>query len=202
MTKILNKLVKKFPNLIYCKKEIIKGFNLLKESYKNKNKVLICGNGGSASDSDHISGELLKGFEKKRLINKKDGRRLNKEIIKNLQNGLPAIPLPNFTGLISAFNNDCNPKYVYAQMVWVLGKKGDTLICISTSGNSKNIIQAAKVAESKGINVVSLTGQSGGKLKSSSDVTIKVPENLTRKIQEYHLPIYHTLCLMLENYFF
>jgi D-sedoheptulose 7-phosphate isomerase len=182
--------------------DVQSAFEVLKDTFERGGKVLVCGNGGSASDADHIAGELMKGFALPRRLSYEWCAQLGTAAYQFLQEGLPAIPLANLTGLVSAYNNDCHPDFVFAQLTWVLGRPGDTLLCLSTSGNSKNILEAARVANAKRMGVVSLTGESGGHLKDLSGVCIRVPELETYKIQELHLPVYHTLCLMLEAHFF
>ena len=194
----LNKCLERYPALENCAPSIQEAFLTLKESFEDGGQLLLCGNGGSCSDSDHISGELLKGFQSRRPLSSDWKNKLGAELAENLQDALPAIPLTNFNGLITAFNNDCNPEYVFAQLTWGLGKALDVLLCISTSGNSKNLVHAAKVAAAKDMKVIALTGETGGALKPLADVCICAPSTITAEIQEYHLPIYHTLCLMLE----
>jgi D-sedoheptulose 7-phosphate isomerase len=171
-------------------------------SFRNEHKLLICGNGGSASDSGHIAGELLKNFCTKRKIDDGVRKIIGDDIADNLQGALPAISLPDMVAINTAYANDCNPHYCFAQLTYGLGKSEDTLLCISTSGNAKNVILAAIVAKTKGMNVIGLTGKTGGDLVQHCDVCIRAPESETFKVQELHLPIYHTLCLMLEQIFF
>ena len=158
---------------------------------------MLCGNGGSAADCEHWSGELLKSFESHRPL--ASGHRLPEDIAKLLQQALPAIPLTGFASLRTAFLNDVDPHADFAQLVWGLGRPGDVLIGISTSGNAKNVCMAARTATAKGLKVLSLTGAKGGQLAGLADVAIKAPETRTCLVQEQHLPIYHTLCLMLED---
>lgn len=195
----MDSIFERFPDLKCCEKDIENGLNLIIETYKNKGKVLVCGNGGSAADSEHIVGELMKGFLLKREI--KDDR-LSAELKENLQGALPAISLCSQTALITAFNNDLDPDYVFAQQVYGYGNENDLLIAISTSGNSKNVLKAVEVASCIGIKTLALTGGDGGKIKDKATVTICVPSTETYKIQEYHLPIYHYLCGMVEEKFF
>jgi D-sedoheptulose 7-phosphate isomerase len=195
----LQELMGRYPALEGCKGEIWEVYERLAECFRGGGKLLICGNGGSAADADHMSTELLKGFCSKRPLSEKWRELLGEDIASNLQNGFPAIPLANFTALMTAFANDCNPDYVFAQLTWAIGKPGDVLFCISTSGNAKNVCLAAKVARAKCLSVIGLSGITGGNLKDLTDVCICVPESETYKVQELHLPIYHTLCLMLEG---
>ncbi len=194
--------LQRHPSLAVCTTDILKAYETLIGVYEKKGQLLICGNGGSAADADHISGELLKGFGSKRPLSYDWKASLGDELHRGLQGALPALPLPCFGSLFSAFCNDCHPDHVYAQLVWGLGRPGDALLCISTSGNAKNVLHAAKVAKAKGIWTLGLTGESGGALLPSMDICIRAPSSHTPDIQEYHLPIYHTLCLMLEDYFF
>lgn len=206
--KQLDILIERYPDLSCCKEEIIDSYLILRECYKNGGKLLIAGNGGSAADSNHIVGELMKSFTKKRCIDKDiyDKISLNekygKELVNSLQGALPAISLNNHESLNTAFLNDVNPCATFAQQIIGYGNKDDVFLGISTSGNSKNVVMAAIVAKAKGLKVISLTGKKDSDLSCISDVTIKVPEIETYKIQEYHLPVYHCLCLMLEEYFF
>ena len=202
MHKRLEDCLVRYPELEVCKTSILEAFEALKKVYENNGKLLLCGNGGSASDVDHISGELLKGFCSKRPLDKKWEEKIGSELFNGLQGALPALPLPCFTSLVSAFCNDCDPDHVYAQLTFGLGQRGDGLLCLSTSGNSANVLHAAKVAKAKDMVTIGLAGETGGKLKSLMDVCICVPSTETFKIQEYHLPIYHTLCLLLEDHFF
>ena len=196
---MINELLERYPSLQICKKDIEDALNLMIDTYKNDGKILVCGNGGSAADSEHIVGELMKGFMLKREV--KD-ERIPEELSCKLQGALPSISLVSQTGVLSAFINDVAPDMMYAQLVYGYGRKGDLLICLSTSGNSKNCVNAAEVAKCIGVNVLSLTGEKESKLSEISDCTIKVPETETFKVQEYHLPVYHYRCAMTENYFF
>lgn len=204
----IDELVNNQPILKDCKDDIFAALELLINVFKNGNKLLVCGNGGSAADSDHIVGELMKGFEKKRTVSKEILERISKinpedaEILKSCQQGLPTISLSAHAGLMTAFNNDCDARAVYANEVLGYGKEGDAIICISTSGNSKNVVLASEMAKAIGLKVISLTGAKESQLSKISDVTIRVPLTRTYRIQEYHLPIYHALCLGLENEFF
>ena len=181
----------------------------MKKCYDNNGKILVCGNGGSASDSEHIVGELMKSFILSRPIkNELKEKILNSfpcdanYLIENLEIPLEAISLVSQTSIQTAFSNDNAPDLTFAQQVLGYGKPGDILIAISTSGNSKNVIFASEIAKIKNLKIIALTGKSGGKLKSIADVLINVPASDTFIIQEYHLPIYHTLCYALENEFF
>lgn len=196
---MLNELLERYPVLEECKKEIEYALNLLINTYKNGGKVLVCGNGGSAADSEHIVGELMKGFMLKRSVT---DERIPRSLVENLQGALPAISLVSQSGVLSAFINDVDPDMMYAQLVYGYGKENDLLICLSTSGNSKNCVNAAEVAKCIGMNVLSMTGAKPSKLSEISDCTVKVPEIETFKVQEYHLPVYHYLCAMTEKHFF
>ncbi|MBQ8029318.1 MAG: SIS domain-containing protein [Clostridia bacterium] len=205
----MNDLLKRYPCLSEIKEEIIKAKEIIISCYENEGKLLLCGNGGSSADCDHIVGELMKGFLKERCLSdekkaqmKKNAPFLEDEILSKLQCGLPAISLPSMTALNTAFSNDIEPELVYAQSLMSLGNENDVLVAISTSGNSKNVSAAAKVAKALGCKVIALTGASGGKLKELSDVCLCVPEEETFKVQELHLPIYHYLCAQTEAHFF
>ena len=206
---MLNELIKRYPVLESIRDEIESAYKTLVECYENDGKVLIVGNGGSAADAEHIVGELMKGFVKDRPVSEEMCEALRsvdperaEGLIRNLQEGLPAICLNAHTSLNTAFANDKDPVMCYAQQVNGYGKPGDVFMGISTSGNAENVMYAAVTAKAKGMKVIALTGKDGGKLAKISDVSIIVPEQETYKIQEYHLPIYHALCLMLEEYFY
>lgn len=209
MNKFIDELIDRYPKLESIKKDIEVAYELIKNMYKDGGKLLVGGNGGSAADSEHIVGELMKGFCKKRKISTDLAEKLENinedlglELGKCLQGALKAIAITGHTGLTTAFANDVDPNMIFAQQVYGYGDNKDILLCISTSGNSKNLIYAAITAKAKGMKVITLTGKDGGKLKEYSDISIIVPENETFKIQELHLPIYHAFCLELEEFFF
>ena len=202
-------LVERYPSLKSAKNDIIAAYLLLEESYENGGKLLVAGNGGSAADAEHIVGELMKGFKLPRkpeadfaekLV--EENQELGSVLAENLQGALPAIALDGHPALSTAYMNDCEPLLCFAQQVNGYGKSGDVFLGISTSGNSKNVLFAATTAHAKGMKVIGLTGAKDSKLKDMSDVCIKAPQTETYMIQELHLPIYHCLCLMLENKFF
>ena len=206
---LLTELISRYPRLTDTSDQIAGAADCLIKCYQNGNKVLICGNGGSSSDSDHIAGELLKGFEKRRLLSPSIRTSLlsvtaerGAYLAEKLQASLPAISLSAHTGLITAIANDTDADLIYAQQVVGFGSSGDVLIGISTSGNARNVLDAAITARAKGMIVIGMTGETGGKLKSFCDILINVPERRTLFVQELHLPVYHTLCLMIENHFF
>lgn len=198
----------RYPQLSECKDSIIEATESLIDTYSNGGKLLICGNGGSAADSEHIVGELMKGFVLPRHINEDLASRIKKEsqnadyLIQNLQYGLPSISLVSHTALSTGFANDMAPDVCFAQQVLGYGKKNDTLLGISTSGNSKNVVYALEVAKSIGVKTIALTGHKDSKLSAIADIAIKVPSTVTYQIQELHLPVYHAICLALENEFF
>lgn len=196
---MLNDLIKRYPALNEIRCDIKNAAELMLECYNNKGKILVCGNGGSAADCEHIVGELMKGFMSKRLLT---DEKIPEELRNNLQGSLPAISLPSQSAIISAFANDVEPDFVYAQLTYGYANKNDLLIGISTSGNSKNIVNAVKVAKAMGVKTMALTGKNESELSKLCDVTIKAPETETYKIQEYHLPIYHYLCAEIENKLF
>ena len=199
----IEELINRYPALKICEDSIIESTQLLIKCFANKKKLLCCGNGGSAADCEHIVGELMKGFILPRKISLELKTNIDDEVLSSsLQYGLPSISLVSQVGLSTAFINDQLPAAVFAQQVLGYGVKGDVLLCISTSGNSLNCVYAAKVAKALGLYVISLTGQKDSKLCDLSDITIKVPAVETFKIQEYHLPVYHAMCLALENEFF
>lgn len=189
----------RYPALEACKNDIENALKLIIDTYKSGGKVLVCGNGGSAADCEHIVGELMKGFMSKRKVN---DERIPEELRDKLQGALPAISLPSQCAILSAYINDVDAEMMYAQLVYGYAKKEDLLIGISTSGNAKNVLNAVKVANAVGAKTLALTGAGGGLLGEEADVTIKIPETETYKVQEYHLPVYHYLCAMTEKYFF
>lgn len=211
MNKQLETLIKRYPALSVCEEEIEKAYKVLEECFASGHKLLIAGNGGSCADGEHIAGELMKGFKLQRKCSEEFAKKLKSidaergaELAEKLQGGLPTIALDNHQALNTAYVNDVENGglLTYAQQVYGYGKAGDVLLGISTSGNSKNVAYAAVVARAKGMKVIGLTGAKGGNLASVADVTIKVPETETYMIQELHLPVYHCLCLMLEERFF
>lgn len=202
-------LMSRYPALKCCEDSIIQAYFMLEESYETGNKLLIAGNGGSAADSEHIVGELMKGFKLARKLDSEIAKKLideNEELGRiladNLQGALPAIALDGHSALSTAYMNDCKPLLCFAQQVNGYGTTGDAFLGVSTSGNSKNILYAAVTARAKGMKVIGLTGAKESKLEKLSDVCIKVPQTETYMIQELHLPVYHCLCLMLEDRFF
>lgn len=207
--KILEELLHRYPPLEICKDQIREAGEILIESYKNDGKLLVCGNGGSSSDSGHIVGELMKSFSRKRPISNEFSASL-KEISSDrgqmlsakLESGLSAISLSAHSALVSAISNDIGGDFVFAQQVAGYGSKNDVLLGISTSGNSQNVVDACITAKAKGMKVIGLIGQNGGKMKTYCDAAICVPSTLTAHVQEYHLPIYHVLCIMVEETFF
>lgn len=207
--KQLDILAKRYPELSMIVGEIENTYLILEECYCNGGKLLVAGNGGSAADSEHIVGELMKGFENPRKLSDEYKDKLiaiddqmGAILANNLQMALPAIALDGHVALTTAYMNDCEPLLCFAQQINGYGRENDVFLGISTSGNSKNILYAAVVAKAKGMKVVALTGEKNSKLSQLADVTIKAPQSRTYMIQEYHLPIYHCLCLMLEEKFF
>lgn len=201
----LSELIKRYPLLSSCENEIRQSAEMLVNTYKNGNRLYICGNGGSASDADHIVGELMKGFLKKRPLTERqlaDFGDENINLAKGLMQGLPAISLHSQTAFLTAFLNDEEPSLLYAQALYALGKENDVLLAISTSGNSQNVVNAAKVARAIGCKVITLTGATPCKLDELSDVVIRADSTETYRIQELHLPVYHYLCAAVEDYFF
>lgn len=209
MSTELQKLFNRYPNLAVCKRQLEEAYEILETAFAHGRKLLVCGNGGSASDSEHIVGELMKEFKLKRKVfadQAETMKRIHPEmgavLAENLQGALPAISLTGHSSLTTAFMNDSEPELIFAQQVNGYGKEGDVFLGISTSGNSRNVLYAAVTAKAKGLKVVGLTGQRESKLSALADVCIQVPEVETYKIQELHLPVYHCLCLMLEDHFF
>jgi len=205
----LEELIRRYPQLDACKKDIEKAYLLLQKTYDKNGKLLIAGNGGSAADSEHIAGELMKRFKITRPINKELADKLMKidpdrgeRLVKNLEMPLCAVPLTSHIAITTAYMNDADATGVFAQQMLGFGNEGDVFLAISTSGNSENIISACVVAKAMGIKIIGLTGEKESKLSNYSDICIKVPETETYKIQELHLPVYHALCLMLESNYF
>lgn len=198
----ISELLERVPALKGCATDIQLAYEAMRDALAAGGKLLICGNGGSGADAEHWAGELLKGFLSKRPLNKEWQEKLGPELACQLQGGLPVLPLTGFLGLRTAWQNDCNPDFVYAQLVHALGRPGDLLIGISTSGNSRNVGWALETARRSGIRTVALTGAGGGKAYELAEISIRVPSNTVHLIQEMHLPIYHTLCIMLEEHFF
>lgn len=202
MNTFLDSLISRYPQLDGLQQDVKSAFELLCNCFDKDGKLLVAGNGGSAADAEHITGELLKSFEMARPIPPALAEKLPAELAPKLQGSLPAIPLTSFISLATAYANDVDPEIVFAQLVLGLGQPRDVLMGLSTSGNSKNIVAAFEVAKAKGIATILLTGEHGGVLADMADIAIKVPSSRTLEIQELHLPIYHTLCLMLEEFFF
>ncbi len=202
MNNHIEQMVKDFSQLEPCGEDILRAFELLASCFHSGGKLLLAGNGGSAADCGHWAAELLKSFRNPRKPGAADAEKLGPELAGKLQGGLPAVPLPSLVSFSTAWNNDCDPQYVFAQGVWALGAQGDILVVLSTSGNSANVIRAAQAAGARGMKVVGLTGGDGGRLAGVCDVSIRVPEREVWRVQQLHLPVYHCLCLMLEDEFF
>ncbi len=201
MIDYLKKMTERYPALEAVSVDVKNAYSILCRAYEQEGKLLVCGNGGSASDSEHIVGELMKGFYKLRPLTGKEKEAMG-ELGVHLQGALPAIALTGHPALATAFLNDVNPEMVFAQQVYGYGRRGDVLLALTTSGNSRNVLNAVKVAKAKEMKVIGLTGRDGGSLKALCDVCIIVPGQDTAAIQEYHLPVYHTICAMLEEKFF
>lgn len=208
-TEILEKLLANYPALTPLRGDLLSAYLLLQHCYEQKGIVLICGNGGSAADAEHIAGELMKGFLLNRPLSPDEQKRFTSKggdmniLAEHLQNALPAVSLVSQTGLISAFSNDVSPDLVYAQQVYAYAKHHRAiLIALSTSGSSENIVKAVQTAQCLGVDSIGITGQSGGRLKHLCSVCLCVPSDETFRVQEYTLPIYHALCAMLEAHFF
>jgi len=206
---IFDNLFRRYPSLEVCKDSINQAFNILKDTAVNLNTLYLAGNGGSAADSEHIAGELMKSFMAKRPIDGNLAQKLKdmygeegESLSLDLEGGFRAVPLPSLVSLSTAIINDVNSDIMFAQMLNSIGVKGDLFWGISTSGNSRNIVKAAMLAKAKGLNVMALVGEKECKLDKLCDVIIHVPETETYKVQELHLPIYHALCAMLESEFY
>jgi D-sedoheptulose 7-phosphate isomerase len=201
MSTHLRDLIERYPLLKECQSEIQDAYDLLTATFRRDGKLLLCGNGGSAADAEHWAGELLKSFSHPRPLTASMRKRLPPKMAAHLQWAFQVIPLTGFLAFSTAFGNDVDPEYVFAQLVLALGRSSDVLAALSTSGNASNVCRAAEVARAKSLPVLGLTGKSGGSLKELADVCICVPSTLTPHVQEFHLPIYHCLSLMLEEYF-
>ena len=202
-------LIQRYPRLEQVKQDIVDGYLILEECYRNGGKLLIAGNGGSAADAEHIAGELMKRFKIKRPVSEEFAQKLAEvdsvrgaDLAKKLECTLMAIPLVAHEALFTAYINDVDGLGVFAQQLFGYGRPGDVFLGISTSGNSENIMSATVVARALGLKVLGLTGNTGGQLAKVADVAVKVPETETYMIQELHLPVYHCWCLMLEDKFF
>lgn len=207
--KILKNLIERYSNLIHLESSIEEAVKIIVRAYNNGGKVLVCGNGGSSADSDHVVGELMKSFEMKRPLDQavqKNLRALFPErgdfLAENLQQGLSAISLSAHSALISAISNDIGGDLIFAQQVVGYGNPGDILLAFSTSGNAQNVIDALIVAKAKGLKTIGMTGETGGKMQAYCDLLINVPETRTAFVQELHLPVYHAICLMVESTIF
>lgn len=206
--KIFEELFVRYPVLTKTRESILRTFEMLYSTYKDGGTVFCAGNGGSASDCEHIVGELLKSFKKRRNVDEKTAKALLEQgeagayLLSNLEGSLPAVSLVSQTGVLTAFANDKSWDTAFAQQLYGLGRKGDCVILLSTSGNSKNCVYAALVAKAREVKSIALTGVGGGKLKEICDVVVCVPECETYKVQELHLPVYHCLCAMLEEEFY
>lgn len=205
----LEELLSRYPALDACKNDIASALVALLETYRAGGKILLCGNGGSAADCEHIAGELLKGFLSHRRMTDATAAKFRAslgddadEFIEKLQGGIPAISLPSQAGVLTAYANDVDAEFNYAQLIYAYAKPGDALIAISTSGNSKNCVRAAEAAKALGIKTIALTGARESKLSAICEITVRVPETETFKVQEYHLPVYHYLCAAMEEEIF
>jgi len=198
----INELILSFENLRMLEDDIRTSANLITESFSNGNKLLLCGNGGSCADCEHIAGEMVKQFAKERPLNPEIVEKLGPQLSSELHGGLPALSLPSMIGFHTAFNNDNNPEFAFAQQVVAFGQPNDVLWGISTSGNSKNVLHAVKTAKALGLKTIGLTGKNGGKLAQTADIAIKVPADNVARIQELHLPIYHAICAFVEDKMF
>jgi D-sedoheptulose 7-phosphate isomerase len=203
---ILQQVFNRHKDLVYLEEPIKNAVKALADVFRNGGKLLICGNGGSSSDADHIVGELMKGFEKPRPLQAEVKQKLiaafgerGKILAENLQQGLPAISLSAHSSLLTAISNDLGGDYIFAQQVAGYGKAGDALLAISTSGNSRNVVDALIMARATGLFTIGITGENNGKINNLCDVLISLPETRTAYTQELHLPVYHAICLMVEK---
>ncbi len=207
--KPLDTLCDRYPSLACVKNSVAEAAGMIITCYSNSGKLLICGNGGSCVEADHFAAELMKSFESPRPLDETLKKRLyeisltrGKYLGEKLEHSLPIIPLPYHTALVTAISNDTGASLVYAQQVIGYGDEGDVLIGISTSGNSQNIVDACITAKALNLNVIGITGKTGGKMKQYCDLLVNVPETRTAWVQELHLPVLHTICLIVENHFY
>lgn len=208
-TKLIEAFEANHPRLTSCMSALIQAAQMIIGCYQNNGKLLVCGNGGSAADSDHIVGELMKGFCLRRELSADQKKKIEDKnpkdvdfLCQNLQQGLPAISLTGHSALITAFLNDVEPSMIFAQQVLGYGKEGDVLIGLSTSGNSKDVVQAIQVANSFGIHTIGFTGMKPSKMSELCEITLQAPQHETYLIQEDHIRLYHLLCLLIENELF
>lgn len=203
----LSVLIERYPALAPMQEALKAACDLLEDCFRSGGKLLLCGNGGSACDCEHIAGELMKSFVLPRKLDETDAAALNScgddgSLASGLQNGLPCLVLNGLPGLSSAFANDAEPALTFAQQAWVYARTGDVLLGITTSGSSRNVVLAAQAAKARGAKIIGLTGAKQGELAPLCDVLLNAPDTETYRIQELHLPIYHAICLELEERFF
>ena len=198
----INELILNHPNLEALENEVRNAAQSITECFTSGAKLLLCGNGGSCADCEHIAGEMVKQFAKDSPLSPELATRLGPELASELHGGLPALSLPSMIGFHTAFNNDDNPEFGFAQQVIAFGKPDDILLGISTSGNSKNVINAIKTANVLGLKTIGLTGADGGRLSEIANISINAPAGNVARIQELHLPIYHAICAFVEDQIF
>lgn len=203
----LSVLIERYPALAAVEKPLAHACDILEECFRNGGKLLLCGNGGSACDCEHIAGELMKSFVLPRMLNNDECAALSAcgddgALASGLHNGLPCLVLSGLTGLSTAFANDADPALAFAQQAWVYARPGDVLLGITTSGSSRNVVLAAQAAKARGAKIIGLTGEKLGKLAPLCDALINVPDTETYRVQELHLPVYHAICLEMEDRFF
>lgn len=191
-------VIERYPCLAVCRQAMEEAAAMLVSMHRQQGTLLLCGNGGSAADCEHISGELLKGFLSKRPLSEEKKAGIDPVLAGKLQDGVRAIPLNSLSALFTAFCNDVDAAAVYGQLVSVFGKPGDVFLGLSTSGNAANVCAAAEVASARGMKTVAMTGESGGRLAGLCDCAIRVPASETYQVQELHLPVYHALCAEVE----
>jgi len=206
---IISLLCAEYPSLNSLKEDLARAAEMIIDCYEKGGKLLLCGNGGSSADADHLAAELMKSFETKRTLDSSLKKRLSEISVsrgdylgEKLEHALPAISLGSNAALTSAISNDTGPALVFAQQIVGLGNEGDVLVAISTSGNSSNVVDACITAKALNLNIIGLTGESGGKMKEFCDVVLNVPEKKTARVQELHLPVMHALCRITENHFY
>ena len=200
--KIYDGLFETYPKLAGV--PVWEAYELLLDVSRRGGKILLCGNGGSAADAEHIVGELMKGFKLERKLSEKEVADFGDYgvVARKLQKGVQAISLNSHTSLMTAVGNDNGYDMVYAQQVYVYGQPGDVLIAMTTSGNSANVANAAVTAKVRGMKVIGITGQAESRLSALGDVCLRLPAQETYQVQEFTLPVYHALCAMVEEAMF
>lgn len=205
--KLLDAYCGKIAAAAAIREPLLKCIALLCDCFDSGGQLLICGNGGSCADADHIVGELVKGFKLDRPLAEPFAKALRAQghdgilLAERLQNGFPVINLAAHSALLTAIVNDLGGEYIYAQQTAVYGRKGDILLGISTSGNSRDVLYAGLAAKAKGMQTIGLTGKSGGEMERQFDILLHADAEITEDIQDIHSAIYHAICACVEYQF-